>query len=132
MEETLTIYQLIEKILKETNQALSGNELLDYPGIKEKIQAMYATRPAQIASDYGTHISNILGYLWRKGLIDRYKSTRIGERSWYVYKYKDRNLQISPPAQSSKLDYTIKNENDAVTIEFENFEITIKRKPKGE
>jgi hypothetical protein len=131
-EAKQTIYQLIEEILKNSGEALTGLELLEHPGVKEKLYAMYEKRGKTVASDYGTHISNTLGYLWRKGLVDRYKSRKYGGRSWYVYKYKERNLQISPPAQTSKLDYMIKDEKDSVTLEFENFEITIKRKPKRE
>jgi hypothetical protein len=129
-QDKLTIYQLIEKILKESGEIMSGNALLDYPGVKEKIRAMYQTRNPAVAEDYTTHISNLLGYMYRRGLIDRYRETRIGERAWYAYKYKDRSPKLSPPALSSHIKYTIKDEADKIILGFEDFEITIKRRTK--
>jgi hypothetical protein len=120
-----TIYQMISGILKDNGQIMSAGDLLAIGDVKQKISAMYRTTdPVECAR----HISNTMGYMWRKGLVDRYRSNRVGERAWYVYAYRKKALEISPPAQLPKIEYKLKDDAGAIVMEIGNLVLTITRK----
>lgn len=79
------LYNALEKILRETGEAMDCNQLFDRADVKE-----HAASPNRV-SDY-------LGGLWRKGLVKRLPNSTDGSsRARWAYQWKDRAMPGDPP-----------------------------------
>ena len=68
------LFNALEKILRESGEAMDCNELFDKPEVRE--HAATANR-----------VSDYLGNLWRKGLVKRLPSNTEGSRSRWRYQW---------------------------------------------
>ena len=124
------IYQLIEDKLRATKEPMTCVDLWEFQEIKE------LARDANRVSDY-------LGHMWRKGLIQRWYSNAVDlkQKSRFAYTWKTPEEVEYTEAESPKIErlniirnkytkphVTITEDDASVTLDFEQFTITIQRK----
>ena len=125
------IYQLLENRLKATGETpLTCGELYEFAEIRE------LARDANRVSDY-------LGHMWRRGLIQRWCTTPkdLSQKARFAYTWKG-EVEVAPmPASSQKIEklniirsnytkpnVTITEDDNSVVLDFEQFTITVQRK----
>lgn len=102
------IYQLLETRIRASKDPLTCVDLYDFPEIKE------ITRDANRVSDY-------LWHMWRRGLLQRWYSPQksISQRARFAYTWQ---------TKYAKPNVTITEDDASVTLDFEQFTITVQRK----
>lgn len=116
------LFQALEKVLRDTGEAMDCNQLYDMPTIRE-----HAASPNRV-SDY-------LGGLWRKGLVVRLPNEGDGKsRARWKYQWKDhvpKGVSGIPYAAKLLVDrpaVLITEEGKTIQIEMPNLTIIIKQK----
>lgn len=107
------IYDVIESALTDTPQALTAIERFG--------------SDVQITTN---KLSDLLGFMWRREVLDRFNATDARTKSRYAYKLKSsQNIDLKPiqhiPAKSS---LKITETEGGVVIELDTFSITIQKR----
>lgn len=122
------IYQLIEDRLRAASDPQTCVDLYEHDEIRSRV------KDANRVSDY-------LGHMWRRGLVQRWYSPKdLNQRARFAYSWKE-NDTTPEPVENPKIErlniirgnyskpkVTITEEDTGVTLDFEQFTITIHRK----
>ena len=115
------IYQLIEEALLTSESPLTCDDLFDRPEIK-------ALAPS------ASRVSDCLGHMWRKGLLQRWHSNNPSSKAVYAYTLKSEEeaprLTLVKEAIDNKAppDCRVSTDGPNVIIEIDDLKITIQRK----
>jgi hypothetical protein len=121
------IYQLIEDRLRATTEPMTCVDLYEFPEIRNIV------RDANRVSDY-------LGHMWRRGFLQRWYSPKDpAQKARFAYTWKESEEPV--PVENPKIErlniirntyskpnVTITEDDSSVTLDFEQFTITIHRK----
>lgn len=119
------IYQLIEKRLRE-----AGDKPLTCVDLYEFAEIRAVTTSSNRVSDY-------LGHMKRRGLVDRWTSTNTAQRTRYGYTMKDikpvKLVDVNDKLRvvdnkATKSQVIVEENSEGLTIDFEHFILTIRRK----
>ncbi len=123
-----TIYQILEELLRAAgSNPQTCTDLYDDSRIRE------------LASN-ANRISDYLGHMWRKGLVQRwYASKNVATRSRYAYTWIEQvpeapepveRLTVVPRMKPSpeKPNIMVTEDDGCITLDFKEFTITVKRK----
>jgi len=128
------IYQLLERYLREASYAMTCVNLMDINEIRKEAVKEYGgdDKDVRIATN---KLSDLLGFMWRRGLLTRYPAAQEGAslaRWAYIWDKKDNARPAEPvpsPSSNGKTGARITElEDGSVEIEFDKFSITIKPK----
>lgn len=128
------IYQLLERYLREAPYAMTCVNLMDITEVREEALKEYGgnDKDMRLATN---KLSDLLGFMWRRGLLTRYPAQQEGNslaRWAYIWDKKEDARPAEPvpsPSSNGKTGARITElENGAVEIEFEKFSIVIKPK----
>ena len=115
------IYQLIEEALLMSESPLTCDDLFDRAEIK-------ALAPS------ASSVSDYLGHMWRKGLVQRWHSNDPTSTAIYTYTLKSEEeaprltLVKQPDRTSAPPDCRVSTDGPNVIIEVDDLKITIQRK----
>ena len=115
------IYQLIEEALLTSESPLTCDDLFDRPGIK-------ALAPS------ASRVSDYLGHMWRKGLVQRWHSNDPASKAIYAYTLKSEEeaprltLVKQPNKTAAPPDCRVSTDGPNVIIEIDDLKLTIQRK----
>lgn len=123
------LFKALERVLPTFEQPVTCHELMEIPEIKA------------LAGD-ANRVSDYLGNMWRKGIIDRLpvtRSTRTGAARWaYQWRTSTERIAVTPvppysPSPSgttllSKPNVTITDNGSHIKIELPSLSITIQTK----
>ncbi len=120
------IYDVIESALTNATNALTAVELMERPEIRRAALERFGS-DIQITTN---KLSDLLGFMWRREVLDRFNATDARTKSRYAYKLKSsQNLELKPiqhiPAKSS---LKITETAGGVVIELDTFSITIQKR----
>ena len=128
------IYKVLDVALAQGTEPKTCAELMEDPTVREAACARYSP-DVQIATN---KLSDMLGFMWRRGVISRYNAPSSTSMARYAYGPKVQheaeihNLKpIAAPVRSieaSKPRFTITESSEAVTLEFEHVTIVIRSK----
>lgn len=115
------IYRVIERLLKEAKTPLTCNDLFDDPDIK------------RFAPD-ANKVSDYLGHMWRRGLIDRYHAPKTSTSfARYAYGWKERPseaelkpVESAPRPRGVKPQLNITEDGNTLILEFGELTITVR------
>lgn len=119
----VTIYEALEKYLRAATEPITCVDLLDHPDV------------SAITKD-ANRISNYLGHMWRKGLLQRHAAPP-SELSMarFAYTWKEAADDVVPiegiksfTLEGSAGDVSAKRVGNIVTLEGEHFKLTIQIK----
>lgn len=120
-------YLKIEAVLKRAKHPLTCAEVYDRPEIKAVV-------------DSSDETSDCLGYMWRRGLLQRTTAPRTGEKSArYAYSWRSRNETPPKPVAVDELEALKKQKglrglefrkepDGAITLISDDLEITVRRR----
>jgi len=116
------IYQVLEKHLRKAGEKpQTCVDLYEHRDVKELVES------ANRVSDY-------LGHMWRRGLLQRWYAANTTQRSRYAYTWiGDKEEEAKPVhyltvAEGKKPNATVVEEDGKLVIDFESFTITIQSK----
>lgn len=119
------LFPALEKTLQAATTALDCNQLYDLPEIKT-----HATSVSRV-SDY-------LGNLWRKGLVERLPAPKYSDgRSRWLYRWRigrtpsPDGIVYTPRVLADRPTMQVTEEGAVLTIELPNLLISIRQKPAG-
>lgn len=117
-----TVYQLIEKHLQDSAEPLTCVELMEFPDLRQAAFEEYGN-DIQLATN---KVSDALGFMWRRDLLDRYRNADVTSKARFAYKWSERkpSSPISSPS-SKKPEMKITEKDGKVIIELNNITITI-------
>lgn len=123
------IYAVLEEHLRSDTEPRTCVELMDLPDVRAAALAEYG-KDVRIATN---KVSDALGLMWRKGLLNRYPASRTGStfaRYAYTWDRKRDSTVVTPiPAPSfSKTSVSVQETEDGVLLDFEKFTIFIRPK----
>ncbi|WP_018609544.1 hypothetical protein [Uliginosibacterium gangwonense] len=126
------IYDLLEKHLRSAAYPMTCVNLMDIEEIRREALKEYG-KDVRITTN---KLSDLLGFMWRRGLLTRYPAPKDGDSlAKYAYiwdKQEDARPTPSPipsPASSRrKTSVQIEEIPGGVVIEFDKFTITVKAK----
>lgn len=115
------IYQVIETALTGSTQAQTCAMLMDRPEVRAAAVAKFGA-DVQIATN---KLSDLLGFMWRKGILDRFPAPPSTSMARYAYALRN---QILDSAAISKHALSIIEREGEVVLDFKQFTIVIKPK----
>lgn len=126
------IYQLVEERLRESDRPLTCVELMDTLEIRKEAVSEFGG-PDEDVRLATNKLSDVLGFMWRRGLLIRYPAPA-DSRSMARYSYEwDKKLEkvtepLSPPRRFSKMAVGVTEHADCIEIEFDKFVVLIRPK----
>lgn len=120
------IYDVIESALTDTPQALTAVELMERPEVRRSAIERFGT-DIQITTN---KLSDLLGFMWRREVLDRFNATDARTKSRYAYKLKSsQNIDLKPIAHApAKSSLKITETTGGVVIELDTFSIIIQKR----
>ena len=120
------LYGALERALKESTAPVTCATLLRIDYVYEAARKGFGSD----ISDITRRLSDTLGYMWRRGLLSRYRNTDISSQSQYSYSWFEQDVEPvpSPARNSSKPTFDVVELKDGIKIEFEHFVVTIRRR----
>lgn len=119
------LFPALEKILQAATTPLDCNQLYDMPAIK--------THAASVS-----RVSDYLGGLWRKGLVERLPAAKYSDgRSRWLYRWRvgrtpsPDGIVYAPRVLADRPTMLVTDEGSVLTIELPNLLISIRQKPAG-
>lgn len=129
-----TIYQLLERALREAEGPLTCVELMDMPDIRKEALQEFGGRDRDVRQATNK-LSDALGFMWRRGLLTRYhapaSSTSLARFSYIWDKKEDaRPVEPTPSPKSlrKKVGFVVNEYGDGIMIEFEKFIVLVRPK----
>lgn len=126
------IYQLVSDHLEKVTEPVTCATLMENPAIRKEAVSEYGgpTRDVQLATN---KLSDLLGFMWRRGLLTRYPAPRT-ETSFAKYAYTMAEVkeveakEIPPPARLTKHGVIITEHAEGIEIELDKMTIFIRPK----
>ena len=120
LKSEMKLYKVVQRLLMEArDKPQTCVDLFDNQTVRELVDS-----PAEV--------SNLLGNMWRKGLVQRwYAEKTLETRSRYAYTWLAQGevLDETKPApmvkHNKKLNVRILEDEDSIVLNFENFKITV-------
>lgn len=127
-------YSVIENALAGAKEPLTCADLMDRPEVRAAVLARFG-KDVQISTN---KLSDLLGFMWRKEIIDRFPAPASRTMARFAYLLKKRDLPEThaelkpiPPrvSNSTSLSDLVITEGDGeVILDFKQFTITIRPK----
>lgn len=127
IRSTKEIYQVLEKYLRQSSEALTCVTLMDFPEVREAALAEYG-KDVRIATN---KVSDALGLMWRRNLLTRFPAaSESNSLARYAYQW----IQTAPAKaaplppsllSSKKTGVVITEEDGGVRIDFEKFTVVV-------
>lgn len=98
-----TIYSLLEKHLRATEEPVTCVDLMDIQEIRKAALAEFGQQDVRLATN---KLSDALGFMWRRGLVTRFpapKESTSFARYSYIWDRKEDAKPISPLPSPSRL-----------------------------
>jgi hypothetical protein len=128
------IYPIIENALTGATSPVTCADLMDRPEVRAAAMRRFGN-DIQIATN---KLSDLLGFMWRKGVVDRFSasSSRTMARYAYLLRQVDLSKQDAEPkpipspvvSGSTIADLTITESNGEITLDFKQFVVKIRPK----
>ncbi len=117
-----SIYQVLEENLKKSTKPLTCTDLWDMDG-----------RIRELEKEGGPNkISDLLGFMWRKGLVVRFHAPKTSTSyARFAYQWKEEKPDFTEKFEAPELprgaltNLNIREVKDGICIELHNFKITI-------
>lgn len=129
-----TIYQVLEKRLREAGEPLTCVDLMDMNDVRSEAMKEFGGRERDIRQATNK-LSDALGFMWRRGLLTRFpapKGSQSLARFSYVWDKKEDARPVEPvPSPKSlhrKTGFIVSEYGDGVMVEFEKFIVLINPK----
>jgi hypothetical protein len=124
------LYRVLEEAFSIAEQPLTAAQLMDISTVKQAATERYG-KDVQTTTN---KLSDMLGFMWRRGVVKRYDATEATTKARYAYGKKERAIApalsaISPPTRLTaiKPTFTITESDNEVTIAFENVTILVRK-----
>lgn len=128
------IYQLLERYLREASYPMTCVNLMDIAEIRKEAVKEYGGTDKDVRITTNK-LSDLLGFMWRRGLLTRYPAPKEGSslaKYAYIWDLKDDARPAEPipsPSSQGKIAARITElENGSVELEFDKFTILIRPK----
>jgi hypothetical protein len=128
------IYGLIEKHLKANSQPMTCNALMEIDEVRVAAINEFGG-PKQNVQLATNKLSDVLGFMWRRGVVTRYPAPKDGTTfarfcyEWAEKPVSDTKPILPPPSpQTFKKRLNIQEVPNGVEIELDGFVITVRRK----
>lgn len=120
------LYTIVEKTLTEADAPMTCADLMEIPEVRNAARKRFGS-DVQLATN---KLSDMLGFMWRRQVLDRY--TAPPSRSMARYAYKIAKPQAvseapipSPVPLTTKQRFTITEQDGDVLIHFPSFTIRV-------
>lgn len=129
IKSTDSIYQVVEEALKNVKEPVTCADLMDNPVVRNAALARFKA-DLQTSTN---KLSDTLGFMWRRGILQRYTSSSPTSMARYAYtlrEHKDAEVRPLPtPARpADKPVFHITESDNSVTFDFEGFTLIVKKK----
>lgn len=124
------IYPVITTALEEATRPLTAPELMSNPKVFTAAIARWGNDKVKT----GEKLSNVLGFMWRRGAVDRFPAPPSHSMARYAYALKgkaeshDEVIKFEPPATKNKGDVSIVEKDGEIIIDLSGFTIVVKPK----
>lgn len=124
------IYDVITQTLEKCNKPQTVSDLMAVPSIYTAALQRWGNDKVRA----GEKLSDTLGFMWRRGVLDRFPAPPSRSMARYAYALVNRfttdgELQkIEAPATKNRGDMTVVEKDGEVVIELKDFTIVIKPK----
>lgn len=126
-----TIYQLLEKHLRDADTPMTCVELMEKADVRKQAKLDFGDLDVQLLTN---KVSDALGFMWRRGLLTRFPAPRESHslaRFSYIWDKKEDARPVEPvpsPVISKKTGFIVSEYGDGVLVEFERFTVLIRPK----
>lgn len=130
IRSTDEIYPILDKAFEGANKPLTVSDLMGFPDVFTASLERWG--PDKVKA--GEKLSNTLGFMWRRGALDRFPAPPSISMARYAYAKagkldaKGEVIKYEAPTTKNKGDMTIVEKDGEVVIEMANFTIVIKPK----
>ena len=129
-----TIYQLLERHLRETDAPITCVELMEFNDVRTEALKEFGGKDRDVRQATNK-LSDALGFMWRRGLLTRFPATSKSAslaRYSYIWDKKEDARPVesmpSPKPHTKKTGFIVSEYGDGVMVEFEKFIVLIKPK----
>lgn len=129
IKSTAVIYDIVAESMADLSEPITVAELMDKPAVRAAAIEKFGT-DVQIATN---KLSDMLGFMWRRGVLDRYNAHSSNTMARFAYTLKEASVQHAKPITTPKRpDAVVVTENNdgSVNIEFAHFSMVIHPKHK--
>lgn len=127
IRSTNEVYQSIEEALRESDTPMTCVSLMDNPKVRDSVLAEFGP-DVQLATN---KLSDMLGFMWRRGVINRYPAPRGGStKARFAYGWPAQRAVKPPqslPPSSKKPVFKITEGEREVVINFEHVTIIVRK-----
>lgn len=123
IRSTAEIYKVLEKHLKKAG---------DNP---QTCVDLYEHRDVQELVESANRVSDYLGHMWRRGVLQRYYAANTTQRSRYAYTWigdqtgeKAKPVQYLTQVKGGRPNVTVTEQDGKLVLDFNSFTITIESK----
>jgi hypothetical protein len=127
------LYDVLNRTFIAATSPLTASQLMEIGDVRERAVERYG-KDIQTTTN---KLSDMLGFMWRRSVIQRYDAIDATTKARYAYGKKELQAAavltaISPPVRftttAGKPRFTITESDDSVTIEFEQVTFTVRTK----
>lgn len=121
------LYNIVEDVLGNAELPMTCAELMDIPSIRKAAIKRFGD-DVQVATN---KLSDMLGFMWRRQVLERYQAPPSRSMARYAYKLAERSVEVStdplpPPVPlATRPHFTISEQNGDVLIEFPSFTVRV-------
>lgn len=116
------IYKVITKALTGATEPMTCSDLMNVPEVREEAIRRFSSD----IQDTTNKVSNLLGLMWRREVVEKHGIDRNDTRARFGYLLK--KPKIGNTKIESKRKFEVREENGAIVIEFSDFVLTVKAK----
>jgi hypothetical protein len=128
IKSTDEIYPIITDALKNANQPLTCADLMGMPEVFNAALRRWGQDKVRASEK----VSDTLGFMWRRGILDRFPAPPSHSMARYAYaianQHVDEPVKIKPSSTKNKGDLNVIEKDGEVVIEMKNFIIVVKPK----
>ena len=125
------IYDVIEKALTDVEDPMTCADIMDIPEVRKAALKRFGD-DLQLATN---KMSDLLGFMWRRTVLERYQAPPSRSMARYAYKLAQARSEsssdepIPPPTPlMGKPYFTVSEQNGDVVIDFLNFTVRVTAK----
>lgn len=125
------VYEAVENALHGAKSPMTCASIMDDPEVRKAALERFGN-DAQVATN---KLSDVLGYMWRRGILDRYPAPPSRSMARYAYALKNQNfgdgesVELKPIDRLGKHALSITEKNGEVILDFQQFTIIVRPKP---
>ena len=131
IKSTAEIYSVLENAMDKLDKPITAASLMDRPDVRASALERFGT-DVQIATN---KLSDMLGFMWRRGVLERYPSDDPRTTARFAYAWKQKVVPELKPIQNATTKSGVGNivrvtENDdgSINIDFDKFSMVIRPK----